>query len=147
MEWGTREFYEILSSHFSVQGDRKLTGRSACFHAKRKWLNICCVKGVRSKCKLREEWKVHFIPDNHFPLSLTVIDVGREVPHILLPTCVSNSHHHNNNNNNKDDDEYDNNKDDDDDDDDNNETTTTTTTTTKTITAFSTSLDLIRQFK
>jgi len=95
-----------LSSHFNVQGDRKLTGRSACFHAKRKWLNICCVKGVCNKCKLREEWKAHFVPDNHFPLSLAFIDGRKEVPHTLLPTCVSNSHN-NINNNKDDDDEYD----------------------------------------
>ena len=57
--------------------------------------------------QLREEWKAHFVPDNHFPLSLAVFDVHKEVPHTLLPTCVSNSHNdddddddNNNNNNN-----------------------------------------------
>jgi hypothetical protein len=66
------------------------------------------VKGVCNKCNHREEYKALFMPDNYFPLSLADIDVHKEVPHILLPTCVSNSHHNN-------DDEYDkqNNKDDD----------------------------------
>jgi len=93
---------ESFQSSGRSETDRQLTRRSACFHVKHKWLNVCWVKGVCNKHKVREKWKAHFVPDNNFPLSLahTSIDVHKEMPHILLPTCISNSHNKNNNNNN-----------------------------------------------